>query len=302
MSGAPAATGASPPPPPAGGPVDVATIPTMNVGKDAGIDVGLLNSLPPAAKKMVMANIERYEANPNPGTKRALEQALAQVVGAPTAAAPTQPPTGTAPPTVVEGLTPRKDAYREKFNEKTAETLEKALTSSNQTYSESAGMLAEINNLEGLFKRGDIPEGEFAPLFTKIGSGLASFGVKTGDATGPAQAAIAASNAFALKLRTGGDQNLMPGAMSNFDAQLLQSMAPSLSQTQEGRLYLLQMMRSMAESNMRIAEEAQNFASANGGILTPEWRQHALKMAHKEMAKRELMRRQAMKLFGGPQQ
>jgi len=193
----------------------------------------------------------------------------------------------------------REAKFKETWGGKEAETLEKALTESSKTLGSASNLVSTLNSLEGLLNIDNMPEGKFAPIFVEGQSALKSFGVDLKGPTGPAQVASAMANEMALRLRTGSGENLMPGAMSNFDAQLLLSMTPSLSQTREGRNTLLKFMRDAAESQRRIAEAAQAFASKNNGMLTPEWRKVAADMEKQEMAKRELFRRQVMKQFGG---
>lgn len=202
---------------------------------------------------------------------------------------------------IVQPVMPKKDergaGFKKAYGEKEAATMEKTLTESGELFKTNAAMVGDLNNLEGIFKIANMPEGEFAKGMTAVASGLKSFGIDVDPTVGPAQTANAIANGMALKMRTAGGSNLMPGAMSNFDAQLLQQMAPNLSQTQEGRMMLVKLMRSSAESQMRVAKAAQEFASKNGGVLTPEWRDEAMKLEQKEMAKRELMRREIMKKF-----
>jgi len=70
--------------------------------------------------------------------------------------------------------------------------------------------------------------------------------------------------------------------MSNYEDQVLMSMAPSLSQTREGRRALIQFMREAINSRIRIANKAQEFAAEHNGMLTPEWRALAAKLEQVE--------------------
>lgn len=193
----------------------------------------------------------------------------------------------------------RTAEFKKEWGGKEAATLEKALTEASGTLSKSSNLVSTLNTLEGLLNIDNMPEGKFAPILVESQSALKSLGVDIKGPVGPAQVANALANEMALRLRTGGGENLMPGQMSNFDAQLLLSMAPTLSQTKEGRNMLLNFMREAADSQRRIAEAAQEFAAANNGMLTPEWRKTAADMERVEMAKRELARRRVMKQFGG---
>ena len=96
-------------------------------------------------------------------------------------------------------------------------------------------------------------------------------GIKRGKEVGQADMARALATSFALHLRTGEGQNLLPGAMSNYEDQMLQKMAPSLSLTREGRMALIQFMRETAKSNARLGHEF-NQLTDDRGIVSPEWR------------------------------
>jgi hypothetical protein len=300
-------------PPPRGMPPPAAqgmqpTAPSQQVGppvmkiddREGGhdIDMRMLNALPQADRAIVMNVINRYQMNPNEGTKRAMEQAMAAVVGK---LGPQTDPAAAAPR--IESTLPRKDPRQEAFDESyykgEGASMQKALDSTTDLISSNSGLTSTLNVLDGVFANSNVPSGEWAKLQTKAQSALSSIGIDIGGATGAAQIAEAFGNQLALKMRTSGGSNLMPGAMSNFDAQMLQTMVPTLSQTAEGRKAMVSLTRTMAESQIRIAKEAQKFAQANGGVLTPEWRAQATKLEEQEMVKREMQRRKIMKQLGG---
>lgn len=270
---------------------------TYRIDDNTSIAASAFDSLPPAAQESVRRVIQRYQTNPNEGTRKAMESEIARVgAGMPTIGAQELPG-----PVGMQKKDERGAGFKKTWGEKEAATMEKALTESGDLYRTNANLIGELNNLEGIFKIANMPEGEFAKGLTAISSGLKTFGVDVDPTVGPAQAANAIANGMALRMRTAGGSNLMPGAMSNFDAAMLQQMAPNLSQTQEGRMMLIQLMKAAAQSQLRISRAAQDFADRNDGMLTKEWRNEAMKLEKQEMAKRELMRRDIMKKFGATQ-
>lgn len=272
------------------------------IDENTSIAASAFDAMSPADQESARRVIQRYQANPNSGTRAAMEKELARIGASVPTVGAEQPPA--AQPLPTPGM-PKKDersaGFKKAYGEKEAATMEKALTESGELFKANAALIGELNNLEGIFKIANMPEGEFAKGLTTVSSGLKTFGVDVDPTVGPAQAATAIANGMALRMRTAGGSNLMPGAMSNFDAQMLQQMAPNLSQTQDGRMMLIQLMKSAAQSQIRISRAAQDFADKNDGVLTKEWRNEAMKLEKQEMAKRELMRRDIMKKFGATQ-
>lgn len=275
---------------------------TYRIDDNTSIAASAFDAMSPADQESARRVIQRYQANPNSGTRAAMEKELARIGASVPTVGAEQPPA--AQPLPTPGM-PKKDersaGFKKAYGEKEAATMEKALTESGELFKANAALIGELNNLEGIFKIANMPEGEFAKGLTTVSSGLKTFGVDVDPTVGPAQAATAIANGMALRMRTAGGSNLMPGAMSNFDAAMLQQMAPNLSQTQEGRMTLIQLMKAAAQSQLRISRAAQDFADKNDGVLTKEWRNEAMKLEKQEMAKRELMRRDIMKKFGATQ-
>ena len=79
--------------------------------------------------------------------------------------------------------------------------------------------------------------------------------------------------------------NLLPGAMSNYEDQLLQKMAPTLSLTQEGRTALIKFMKEVASSNIRVAQEGSKLAAENGDRLPASWYKRRERVMLEEMVR-----------------
>lgn len=168
-----------------------------------------------------------------------------------------------------------------------------------QLYGTNSKLLGQLNLLESVYNNPDIPEGELAGQIAALRSGLKSLGVEVSDKAGLTDLAKAVSTGMSLTQRTSDGQNLLPGAMSNYEDQLLQKMAPTLTLTSQGRLALIQMMRQVAQSNLRYAEEGTKMASANKDMLPAEWYKRKERIMLEEMAKMKHMSDQLIKQYGG---
>src|SRR5574343_934258 len=177
--------------------------------------------------------------------------------------------------------------------QKEASTLNSAMTASNK-------MISQISLLEKLYSTPNMPEGELGPMLQQVRSGLKSLGVDVGKEVGAADMARAVASNFALHLRTGEGENLLPGAMSNYEDKLLQQMSPVLSLTNEGRLALARFMKEMAKTNARFGHEF-NKMTDDRGIVSPEWRKRKERVMKEEMARIAEVNREIMKRFQGPQ-
>lgn len=196
----------------------------------------------------------------------------------------------------------KKDLYQSNVNEgqggETGKALGKMQFDIAQVGAEARGILPQIDLLEKLDTVDGMAAGEQGPAIHKIKSSLSSLGVDTGEATKAEDIYNAIASNMALHIRNQGGANLLPGAMSNYEDQLLQKMAPSLSMTKEGRAAMREIMKDMAESNARVADEAIKFQNDNGGKLTTAWLDRANRLG-KENAVR-MMRRHSeiLKPFG----
>jgi len=195
------------------------------------------------------------------------------------------------------------DKPKRKMEEGTATVEGKALGEEHQAlnvgYRNSGQQASNLDLLEKIFSNPNIPEGELGPLLQRVRSGLKSAGIEVGEEVGQAGLADALSKEIALKKRTEGGQNLLPGAMSNYEDTLLQSMSPGLLSTNEGRLAQIKLMRAATQSNMRFAEEANKMADANRGILPSEWNKRRERITKEEMARLALVNRDVLSTLKG---
>jgi hypothetical protein len=192
----------------------------------------------------------------------------------------------------------RAEQYRQAYGGEEGKALFKERENLNTLFGTNAGMVNQLNLLENLYTNPNLPEGELGPLLQRIRSGLQSVGVDVGDSTGPADLANAVAQKMVLAQRTSDGTNLLPGAVSNFEVQLLQSMGPTLSLTNEGRQALVRFMKEIALSNQRIAEEGTAFASQNNDMLTPGWYKRKERVMLEEMARMKRMADRLQMQFG----
>ena len=191
----------------------------------------------------------------------------------------------------------RAEQYKQAYGGEEGKALFKERENLNTLYGTNASMVNQLNLLENLYSNPNLPEGELGPLIQKIRSGFQSFGVDVGDTTGPADLANAVAQKMVLAQRTSDGTNLLPGAVSNFEVQLLQSMGPTLSLTNEGRQALVKFMKEVAMSNQRIAEEGSAFAAQNNEMLTPAWYKRKERVMLEEMARMKRLSDRIMMQF-----
>lgn len=204
--------------------------------------------------------------------------------------------------TETPGALEYKDVPKSKMEESQAGEVGKALakeaTTLNDAMSASNKMINQLNTLEKIYQTPNMPEGELGKHIQTLRSTLASLGVNVGKEVGAADMANAIASNFALHLRTGEGENLLPGQMSNYEDQLLQKMAPILSLTQEGRMALITYMREMAKANARMGHEV-NLMTDERGIVSPEWRKRKERVMKEEMARLTHMSNELMTKFQG---
>jgi len=264
--------------------------------------------LPPEVRNEVERLVRRLELNPDNDQLRAntvkrLREVAAQFPQGPEITAPAPVPAATVEPTLkgpspIKYLDPRTEKSNEAYGSAEGKDLAGERKSLADLHGTSAATLGDIGTLRALYKNFDVPEGKFADLQQGIKSGLRSFDIDVGSATDAASIAQSLATGMALKIRTQGQQNLLPGAMSNYEDQLLQNMAPTLGRTQAGRMALLDMMQHIAEANKRLAEEATTFSTANGNKLTPDWYARKERIAREEMAKLAVLRHRMLQSLG----
>jgi hypothetical protein len=146
-------------------------------------------------------------------------------------------------------------------------------------------MTTNLNLLKKLYQDPNIPEGELGPYIQMARSGAKSLGIPVSSATTSGDLARAISEKFALEQRTAGEQNLLPGAISNYEDRLLARISPTLSMTRQGRLDLIDMMSEINKTNLRLAEEATNWAKSNKNQLTSGWLARKERVILEEMAR-----------------
>lgn len=193
--------------------------------------------------------------------------------------------TSVEPPLSIPYKDARDEERRKKQGEEMGKSLSKELETLNETATTSTMMLSQLKLLEKLYSDPRMPEGEIAPYLHKWGSVLQGLGIDVGSVNNQMDVARSVASNMALKLRTAGGSNLMPGAMSDYEGRLLQQMAPTLSLTREGRLALTGYMASMAQSARRISEEANKYASEREGYLDPGWHKRKERVMREELAK-----------------
>ncbi len=191
----------------------------------------------------------------------------------------------------------RAEQYKQTYGGEEGKALFKERENLNTLFGTNASMINQLNLLENLYSNPNLPEGELGPLLQRIRSGFQTFGVDVGDTTGPADLANAVAQKMVLAQRTSDGTNLLPGAVSNFEVQLLQSMGPTLSLTNEGRQALVKFMKEVALSNQRIAEEGSAFAAQNNEMLTPAWYKRKERVMLEEMARMKRLSDRIMMQF-----
>lgn len=154
-----------------------------------------------------------------------------------------------------------------------------------QLHGANSKLLSQLNLLESLYQNPNLPQGELADKLQSIRSGLKSMGIQVDPNVGPADLARAVSTGLSLSQKNADGHNLLPGAISNYEDQLLQKMAPTLSLTQEGRLSLIKFMKEVASSNLRIAQEASQISSENKDRLPSSWYKRKERVMLEEMVR-----------------
>jgi len=133
------------------------------------------------------------------------------------------------------------------------------------SWGEANNRYQQLDLMENLFQDPNVASGALAESISSLKGVADSLGIRTQGK--PAEDVIqAVAGEMALKMRLQGGENLMPGQMSNFEQQLLRSMSPSLSQSREGRMLLVQVFKAKTERDMRISEMAADYVDKNGRL------------------------------------
>lgn len=107
-------------------------------------------------------------------------------------------------------------------------------------------------------------------LAQSLGVNLGALGVKEGAA--PYEAFDALAKHMAMTLRNPpGQANLMPGQMSNYEDQLLQSMGPQLLKTNQGNQIMIEVQKRLNQRALDFSRFAVDHQQRNNGLVTPDW-------------------------------
>lgn len=180
---------------------------------------------------------------------------------------------------------PREQAQQKGYGAEEGKGLFEERKAMSDLSGANSKLMGQLNMLEQIYSNPNIPQGQLAEYQQSLRSGLKTLGVEVAPETGITDFAKAIGTSLALTQKNADGKNLLPGAMSNYEDQLLQKMAPTLSLTQEGRLALVQFMKVVAQSNMRIANEATQLSAANRDQLPASWYQRKERVMLEEMAK-----------------
>ena len=201
--------------------------------------------------------------------------------------------------TTMQYVDPREKEAKKSYGGEEGKELFKERKKLDELHGANSKLMGQLNLLEGIYSNPNIPQGELAGQISAFRSGMKSLGVDVGKDVGMTDLAKAVSTSLALTQRTADGQNLLPGQMSNYEDQLLQKMAPTLSLTQEGRMALVQMMKQMAASNLRISQEGTKMAAGNKDMLPANWYQRKERLMLEEQAKMKALSEALIKQYGG---
>jgi hypothetical protein len=226
---------------------------------------------------------------------------------------PLPPPPGAVAPEPLPGEAPVAPVERPRAVVKSGQTLEEGkkygsergggFAKEAQGWSDLSSNAGKLENQLGLLKQlytsnSDIVSGQFAPVFKSLKSGLSSLGIDVGKSTSLEDVIQSMSVNLSLHARTAEGQNILPGAMSNYEDQLLMSMQPGLATTREGRLLMIDFMTEIARSNKRMAQAATSYEAQNGR-LDANWLKIRERKSKEEMARLAILQRRIMAQHGG---
>lgn len=134
-----------------------------------------------------------------------------------------------------------------------------------QSWSDANDVLSKLDVIESLSKDPSVASGAAADTISNLKGIADSLGVRT---TGlPAEEVIRGiATEMSLRIKNQGGTNMMPGAMSDFEQKLLQSMTPRLAQSKEGRMLMIQVFRAKAHRDQQIAEMASQYIDRYGKL------------------------------------
>lgn len=251
-----------------------------------------VSKITPEVQTALLGQIAAYRANPTPNARARLEQTIAQALANGHIAAPGAPQTAYPRP----AASPALDIPAKEMEKATGEVQGKDLGAEfkqlRDASTNSGKMVNQLQVLKNIYENPNIPQGEYGPMIQGVRSGLSSFGFKMDESVGAADLADKIAKNWSLHLRTADGANLLPGAMSNYEDKMLQSMGPGLASTNAGRRAQVDMMIEASISNQRIYDEANKLAAANRGILPHTWNQRRELVMKQEMARLAIINRE----------
>lgn len=111
-----------------------------------------------------------------------------------------------------------------------------------------------------------VQTGKFAETGLEVAKAARSLGFNVGENIGNLEAAQALSGEIALELRNPSGGAGMPGAMSDADRQFLQNMVPGLQTTPQGRTFMLETAKRLAQRDIKVAQMARDYRKRNGSL------------------------------------
>lgn len=183
------------------------------------------------------------------------EQALVQ----PTIPTPSGP-MAAGPSESEKAKTAGDKAYMESTAKDTAE-IRKGIMVADAAAPVKIAKLQQIGDLLSNYEGGKFSEKQL-----QLASAANSLGFKIDKNLGNKEAATALSRELALQLRDPSSGGGMPGSLSNSDRDYLTSIAPSMSQSSEGRRRLIDDNIALAKRNQQVADMARKYEDKYGRL------------------------------------
>lgn len=219
-------------------------------------------------QQMTQADAAAYLSGKRPGAPAAAkwtgtgngptdaEQALVTAQGGPDLrGAPSG--LGTSDPVAMEGAKAQASKAAGTYGE-LFDTTQKAGMAAN-------GKLNNLNRLESLMA--GVDTGKLTPLGTEFAAWAQAAGMPIDPKLGNKQATESILNQMALEMRNPSGGAGMPGSMSDNDLKFLKSIPPSLSTTPEGRAFIIDTHKKLAERDKEVAKIVRTYQKDHGGQL-----------------------------------